>query len=247
MKKPAIGIVGGVGPAAGADLFLKVLRHTRVSCDQDHIDAYMTSCPSIIPDRTGYLLNGGQNPMEGIWECMVKLASLGATAIGVACNTAHSKRIMGQLDYSKLGPDVVVVNMIEETCRCIAKRFPAGVKAGLLATIGTNDTGVYDEYFAMHPGLELVKCSHETRIAVNEAIYSKQYGIKATPAVTEKAKAVILDAAMQLKAAGCEILILGCTELPLALSSSSSPLALIDPTDILAQCLVKATEPDKFI
>lgn len=247
MKKPAIGIVGGVGPAAGADLCLKVFKNTRVSCDQDHIDLYMTSCPSIIPDRTGYLLFNGQDPGDGLRECMQKLCTMGATAIGVSCNTAHSKKIMGAIDYSFLGTDTKLCNMIEETCNEIIRLYPEGAKIGLLATLGTNRTGVYDEYFAACPELELVKCSQETCEAVNAAVYDPDYGIKATPAVTAKATEALIDAANELREKGCQAVILGCTELPLALNQDNSPLPVIDPTEILARALIRATEPEKLI
>jgi aspartate racemase len=247
MKKPAIGIVGGVGPAAGADLCHKIFSHTKVTCDQDHIDLYLTSCPSIIPDRTDFLLNHGADPRNGLLSCMEKLVALGATALGVACNTAHSQKIIGAIDMSFLGPDVRFCNMIEETCRFIADGYDEGVPIGFMATLGTTNTGVYDEYFSKYHGLKLVKCDEAYRKAINDAIYSKKYGIKVTPKVSDKARGILIDAVNQLKEKGCKAVILGCTELPLALDSENSPLPIIDPTDILAQALVRATEPEKLV
>lgn len=245
--KPAIGIVGGLGPAAGADLCLKVFKHTRASCDQEHIDLYMVSCGSLVADRTDYLLFGGEDPRGGMLLCMKKLAAMGATAIGVACNTAHSKRIMGAIDFSCLPSGVKIVNMIEETCRFISGMFRDGARIGLLSTLGTANTGVYDEYFADYPALELVNCSDTTKQKVNDAIYDSRYGIKATPKVSAKARKVLIEAIDELKSAGCEAVILGCTEIPLAISDANSPLPTIDPTDVLARSLIMATEPEKLI
>lgn len=115
MRK-AIGIVGGVGPMAGIDLAKKVFAHTKANKDQEHIDLYLTSCPALIPDRTDYLLEGGDDPAPGMQLCFDKLASIGATAIGVSCNTAHSDRILSRVNVPK---NVVFVNMIDSTCRYI--------------------------------------------------------------------------------------------------------------------------------
>ena len=63
----AIGVVGGVGPFAGTDLVNKIFRHTKAVRDQDHINLIMTSCPSLIPDRTDFLLHGGA--IGAMYDC----------------------------------------------------------------------------------------------------------------------------------------------------------------------------------
>ncbi len=234
----AIGIVGGVGPSAGTDLVNKVFRHTRAVRDQDHIDLFLTSCPSIIPDRTGYLLDGGEDPAPGLQKCIGLLAGCGATAVGIACNTAHAPEILSRVAI----PDgVVLVNMIEQTA-LQASRTDAVV--GLLSTLGTLDCGVYDRYFP-----SLVKPDREVAVAVHDAIYDPSYGIKATPAVSDRARTVIRDAVTHLKEKGCDAVILGCTELPLVFEGESvfNGVSLIDPTEILAIELIRAIEPDKLL
>lgn len=241
----AIGIVGGVGPSAGLDLAKKILKHTKASKDQEHISMYMTSCPSIIPDRTAYLLEDKDNPAPGMQECMEKLALCGATAIGVCCNTAHSPRILSQIQFPK---SAVFINMIDETCKEIASKF-GKAKVGLLSTLGTKKTGIYDQYFEKYPDLVLVKPSEETAEKVHDVIYNKEYGIKATVEVTEKAKTVLRDAIDELKEQGCKAVILGCTELPLAFEGLNEYhlVSLVDPTEVLAISLIKATEKEKLI
>lgn len=246
MKRPAIGIVGGVGPAAGTDLCAKVFANTKALRDQDHIDLYLVSCPSLIPDRTGYLLEGGPNPKEGIFVCLKKLVAMGATALAVCCNTAHSKRIIGELNLASLGPDVRFVDLIDETCQALHARFPEGGRIGLLGTVGTLSSGVYDEKFERWPSLELVKCARPLWDRVNDAIYNKVYGIKANSRATEEAVGILLEAVSSLKDEGCKAVVLGCTELPLALSDANSPLPVVDPTEILARALIRATEPEKL-
>ena len=238
----AIGIVGGVGPSAGTDLVNKVFSHTRAEKDQDHINLFLTSCPSIIPDRTGYLLEGGDDPAPGLEKCIRWLAGCGATAVGIACNTAHAPEILGRVNL----PDgVKLINMIEQTAIYVSRMGDgAELKVGILATLGTLKCNVYDRYFK-----SLVKPDAAVAGAVHAAIYDREYGIKATPAVSDKARGVVCDAVMHLREKGCSAVILGCTELPLVFCGEHSynGVKLVDPTEILAIELIRATEPEKLM
>ena len=63
MAKKIIGILGGMGPAATADLFNKIIISTKAACDQEHLHVIIDSNTDI-PDRTAALLNGGEDPTE---------------------------------------------------------------------------------------------------------------------------------------------------------------------------------------
>lgn len=245
MNKKAIGIIGGVGPFAGIDLAKKVFSHTKANRDQDHINMYLVSCPSMVPDRTSFLLNGTENPMQGIQACMDNLARSGATAVGMCCNTAHSPRIIGGLNIPS---GVEFINMIDKTCQFISSKYDSA-SIGLIATLGTIQTGIYDEYFAKYPKLKLVKAPQEFNEGVHRAIYDKEFGIKANSTITDSAFTLVNDAVMQLKKMGCKAVILGCTELPLVYSGKKEAdgIELVDPTEVLAIELIKATEPEKLI
>lgn len=244
-NKKAIGVIGGVGPLAGIDVAKKIFAHTKANKDQDHIDLYLTSCPSIIPDRTQFLINNGSDPYPGIQQCLYKLAQSGATAVGICCNTAHSPKIIGRL---QLPQGVQFVNMIDSTCKTIAKQYPNS-KIGLIATLGTINTGIYKQYFDKYPEIELVILEQKDNESVHDAIYNPQYGIKANSAVTQKAFDAVSNAVLKLKDKGCKAVILGCTELPLVFPGQDQykDIGLIDPTTVLATELIKATEPEKLI
>lgn len=213
----AIGIIGGVGPLAGVDLARKIIEHTNAGCDQEHINMYLISCPSLIPDRTTYLLNGGEDPAPGIQICMNKLADMGATAVGICCNTAHSPRILERVSVPE---GVKFINMIESV--------PREGKVGLLATMGTIQCGIYKNV--------VIPCE-DTCKKVHETIYNIKSGnIQRQP---------LIDAIEELQ---CDSVILGCTELPLAFEGMRevNGTKLIDPTEILAIELIKATAPEKL-
>ena len=55
MMKKTIGILGGMGPLATADLFHKIISLTAADCDGEHVRVYIDS-NSAIPDRTAAIL-----------------------------------------------------------------------------------------------------------------------------------------------------------------------------------------------
>lgn len=67
MEKKIVGIIGGMGPLATADLFEKIICCTRASRDQDHLRVLIDSNTNI-PDRTAALLHGGQDPTPHLVE-----------------------------------------------------------------------------------------------------------------------------------------------------------------------------------
>lgn len=204
----------------------------------------LVSLPSEIPDRTEYLLNGGADPMPGIYRCIETLVSSGATAISIACNTAHSKKIIGRLP--ELGSRVKLINMIEETCSFLSEKYSGKTKIGLLATTGTVKTGVYDEYIKDFPQLSLIKPYEELQKKIHSAIYHKTMGIKANSGSTSYSSEILTEAAKYLEKEKCSSIILGCTELPIAFSKDMTSLNLTDPTEIVAIALIRATAPEKL-
>ncbi len=244
----AIGVIGGVGPYAGLDVVRKVFDNTIAASDQEHIDLYLTSTPRIIADRTGYLLNGGENPAEGIWQCFDKLASLGADVIIIPCNTAHAPPIYDEVAKKarKAWPQVVFLNMIDETVKEIARRFPDSSSIGLLATLGTHALALYRRCIEGERPFEVIEPDEAGRKAVHQAIYDREWGIKATATPSAKARAVVRSAANALIEQGSDAIILGCTELPLALTDGELSVPLIDPTAILARAAIAHVAAQKL-
>lgn len=244
----AIGVIGGVGPYAGLDLVKKVFDQTLAAADQEHLDLYMTSCPSLIPDRTEYLLHAGQNPAPGLITCIDKLARIGATVVVVPCNTAHAPQIYQQVEQWALVhyPQVRLLNMIEETCSFLATLFPDGATIGLMATLGTHGVGIYSGYLSQYPSLRLVEPGEDGKKRVHRAIYNRSYGIKAVSPVSNQATEDLLAEARSLIERGAQAIILGCTELPLALKEGMLPCPLVDPTALLARAAIRVVAPEKL-
>jgi aspartate racemase len=234
-----LGVVGGIGPAATVDFLQKVVRSTPASRDQDHIRLLVDQNPQI-PDRTEYLIGEGMDPTLALYATCKKLQAGEADLIAIPCNTAHAfvERIQPFLD-------IPIINMLTVTVKHVRDSFPALQEVGLLATTGTLSSGIYRLALAEQGLIEVVP-PPELQARVMNAVYGAQ-GVKAgftTGACMDDIGAAIDD----LVSRGCQVIILGCTELPLLFprreltTGSGQRVTLIDPTDILAvSCVSLAT------
>lgn len=226
MSKPVLGIIGGMGPLAAADLFRKLTEHTDAACDQEHPRVVIDSNTDI-PDRTAALLHGGADPVPEMVKSAKRLVSIGAEALLMPCNTAH-----GFYDAVAASVDVPVLHMIALTRDAVLAR---GVKtAGLLATDGTIETGIYQRVFD-GSGVTLLTPPPEDQAAVMELIYR---GVKAGDPGYDAA--AFRRACERLLARGAQALILGCTELPCAFEHYHLEYPAVDPTLELALGALRA-------
>jgi aspartate racemase len=246
MRK-AIGIVGGVGPYAGLDLNQKIFSCTPTKREQDHFQVYLLSCSSLIGDRTEFLLDpeAHENPGVAIAEVVEKLYRIGAEVVGIPCNTSHCAPIYDLVleRMHERGISVTLVNMIEETARYTVGSVPEIRKVGLLATRGTYASGVYSQAFAAEGGIEVLTPDPAGQELVHSSIYDPEYGIKNHPnPISRKAVEILTDAARALVARGAEAVIMGCTEIPLAMRPVDLGVPRIDSTLILARALIAKAE-----
>lgn len=225
MKK-ALGILGGMGPLATADLFTKIVRMTDAGCDNDHLRIYIDDNAQI-PDRTAAILSGGADPLPAMLESAQKLASIGAELLIMPCNTAHY--FLPRLREQCPVPFLNMIQITAEVCRQTYGQAPAG----LLATRGTIQTGLYRQALEGQ-GVPCIEPEEAERDLLMEAIYAVKSGR------TDLNKAAFLQLLDQMKGRGAQYFILGCTELPIVAQLLQLKENLIDPTALLAQAAVKA-------
>ena len=72
MDKKTIGIIGGMGPLATADLFKKIVINTKASTDQEHIKILIDNNTEI-PDRTSAIIHNEKNPLPQLIKSAVLL------------------------------------------------------------------------------------------------------------------------------------------------------------------------------
>ncbi len=244
MTQKMIGIVGGIGSYAGIDLIKKIYDLTEASCDQDHFPVAMLSAPHKVVDRTEFLRgNIKTNPGHAIHDIIQTLASHGANVIGIPCNTAHASSIFDVIT-ANLPASCTVVNLIDEVGKYLKKHHPKITKVGILGTTGTLISKIYPTLLT-HYDIDVIEPSQEIQeMFIHPAIYDKDYGIKALAnPISDKAKNNLLTASTYLSRKGAHCIILGCTEIPLAIQEETIENSLIlDATKILAKALIRESK-----
>ncbi|MGB4377731.1 MAG: amino acid racemase [bacterium] len=223
MGRKVIGILGGMGPEATADLFLKIIRATPADKDQEHLRVIIDNNPQI-PDRTAAIFSQGDDPLPLLVETAKNLARAGADFIVIPCNTAHYY-------YQELQAQcpLPVLNMIELCARRAREIVPALERIGLLATRGTVATGLYEKAFQQW-GVQVLTPPEEEQERIMRVIY----GVKAGRPPGEL-KHLWLPVVKGLVNRGVQAVVLGCTELPLVIDPAEVPVPVLDATAILAQ------------
>ena len=239
-----IGVVGGVGPLAGLDLVRKIIAATRATRDQDHLPVALLSFPNQIPDRTDFLLGrASENPGHALADVADALVAVGAEVIGIPCNTAHAPSIF-DIVRERLAGRAELVHMVEEVGRELGRQFPAVEAVGVLSTTGTRAVEIYPRHFETLGYRVLQVPPGVQERLVQEAIYDREFGIKATPTPSDEAVARLMAAVALLKEQGADLVVLACTEIPLALSGAGlDGVPLLDPTCVLARALVRLSAP----
>ena len=118
MTKMILGILGGMGPAATADLFGKIVSMTMADSDRDHIRVIIDS-NSAIPDRTAAILSGGADPVPEMISALRNLENCGAECVIMPCNTAH--RFLPRLQRET---NIPILNMPQIAAQRCAALFP---------------------------------------------------------------------------------------------------------------------------
>lgn len=235
-----IGIVGGVGTFAGIDLLRRIYSLTDARTDQDHLPVAMISNPPLVADRTAFLQGKvKQNPGIAMAEIVNALVVSGAEIIGIPCNTAHSPSIFNEI-IKRIPENVSLLNLIEEVCRLITENHQEIRKVGILGTNGTYMSKLYTDPLFAHNISAIYPEERIQKELVHPAIYDEEYGIKAfSDPVTERAREDLLEAACSLVQKGVEAIVLGCSEIPLAISERSiDQCIVIDSMSVLAQSLI---------
>lgn len=225
-RPKVVGILGGMGPEATGDLFLKIVRTTPASCDQEHLRIIVDSIPQI-PDRTAAILGQGEDPGPILEAAARRLEAWGAELIVIPCNTAHYYH-----DRVTAAVRIPVLNIMDETAMAIRRNHPEVSHVGVLASTGTLNTGLYRNALARH-GLTEVQPSPATQARVMEAIYGVKAGHHDAP------RSLLIDAVDDLAARGAQAVVAGCTEVPVALVASDISLPYIDATLALAAGAVR--------
>jgi aspartate racemase len=231
-----VGILGGMGPAAGADfvrLFVDACTELMQAAgqpvtDQSYPEHWLAQVP--VPDRSAALRRSDlpARPLEAMKQVAARLGALGVRTVAIACNTAHAWHGALQASF----PDLDVIHGVREVAAALARRGVADV--GLLATAGTYDSRLYQDALEAS-GLRCHVPEPAERQLLMDGIYR---GVKAgdLPLARSRFEAVAQALAQRH---GCRTMVMGCTEIPLALKPGPGTrgFQLVDPTQLIARAL----------
>ena len=243
-----IGILGGMGTQAGLDFCNKLAILNRGKIDQEYPlfilynKANIPGRPESIGVHTGNLLNRLGNKksrkkyllvLESLLKGCKLLKKSRCKFIVIPCNTAHY-----WYDDLKKKIKLPIINMPKEVYNHTKKVCKKNSPIGLLATEGTLKTGVYNKFFDKEYKLICPNFNIQKK-SVNKAIQLVKMGnVKA-------ASKTIKPAINFLIKRKCKKIILGCTELPIAIFAFKSfkkiktSKTFLDPNLILANAAMK--------
>ena len=238
-----IGILGGMGTQAGLDFCNKLAMLNRGKIDQEY-PLFILYNKSNIPGRPesigvqtkrftdlprNFKSNMKYNKvLKSLLEGCRSLEKSGCKFIVIPCNTAHYwyKDLKRKIK-------IPIINMPKEVFLHTKKICKRNSRIGLLATEGTLKTKIYEKLF--NNEYELIKPLYSLQVkSVNKTIkHVKMGNIK----LAEKS---IKPAINYLISNNCKKIILGCTELPIAifafrsLKNTNISKIYLDPNLILA-------------
>jgi aspartate racemase len=220
-----IGVLGGMGPLATVDFLHKVIAATPATCDQEHVPLIVHQVPQI-PDRSSAILAGNDGPLEPMLAGLQRLARAGAEAVAIPCNTAHYW-------YEPLTKQqqLPILHIAEATRQELQRAAVSGCRIAVLATRGTHRAGIYSSRLGEQ--FEQLAIDEAVQVLVDEAIA----GVKAGR--SDVGARAAGEAANRLLASGADRLILGCTELPVALRDHVRWDRCVDTTLALARLCVR--------
>ena len=221
-----LGIFGGMGPAASAEFVNRLIAQTPATCDQEHIPFVLWNNPQI-PDRSTSLRNQDDRPLLFLLEGIQILKAARCDLIVIPCNTAH----FWYDDMIKL--KVPIVHIVDSVADALQD---AGVAAGTIGVMGTQATvelGLYQYKLNKAGWTCIVPTKEEMDTLVQPAINLIKSGNMS------QAYDMFMTVIDSLISRGATAVVLGCTEIPLAVNQSQHDgIPLINSIDSLVKSVI---------
>jgi aspartate racemase len=173
---------------------------------------------------------------HGVSELMLssadKLAKIGAGFLICPDNTIH--QALPYMEPRSPLPWLHIADVVAE--RAIERRLR---RLGLIGTRWLVESEIYPEKLTAR-GLEWVCPNTAEREEINRIIMDELvYGV-----VKPEAIAYFQRVMGRMKDEGCDAVVLGCTEIPLIMNDSNSPLPTLDSTRLLARAALRRAVQD---
>ena len=225
-----LGILGGMGPAASAEFILRLIQQTSATCDQEHIPFVLWNEPRT-PDRSTSMRDGNDYPLPYLKEGILSLKSVGCDYIVIPCNSAHYW-------YDELAKlDIPIIHIVDSVVDELKSLDILNQTIGVMGTQGTIEYGIYQQRLESQGWKCIVPGSAEMDYFVQPAIDFIKAGN-----ITE-AHYLLVKVIDSLIERGAKAVVLGCTELPLAVRElEQNSIPLINSIDSLVKKAIFATK-----
>ncbi|KAB2338424.1 amino acid racemase [Cytobacillus depressus] len=232
-----IGILGGMGPMATADLFAEIVRNTPAKTDQEHIRIIVDNHPQI-PPRVPAILQGTESPLPMLIESAQLLEAAGVDFIIMPCNTAHF-----WLDQLQKTVKIPIYSMINYTATYIQRYYSYfSGKMIILASSATIQTNLYQKDFHSL-GIQLCVPNEQDQEIIDLTIKEVKEGRIETNVYIKQLSTILKRYEMEKGILAC---IGGCTEIPLLFPYLKNDIVKINPTRILALMAVEQAKGIKL-
>ena len=219
-----LGILGGMGPAASAEYITRLIAQTSASCDQEHIPFVLWNNPQI-PDRSTSIRNGDDRPLPFLLQGIQVLKAIGCNLIVIPCNSAH-------FWYDELVKlQVPIFHIVDSVADSLRKANVTGT-IGVMGTQGTIQSGLYQNR------LTDWNCILPSQEEMDNIVQPAIDLIKGGDMV--KSHTMLMSVVDSLIARGAQAVVLGCTEIPLAIrENNQNGRPLINSIDSLVKVAIK--------
>ena len=215
--------MGGMGPDATVDFMAQVIALTDSGSDQDHVHMVVDQDPGI-PNRQQAICEGSTDVTVALGAMAKRLEDAGADFLVMVCNTAHIF-----LDDVHANTSIPFINIIDESVNEIDRVCADAQKVGVMATNGCLDTGIYQDAITASGREALVPEGVELEQLMNliKAIKAGDKGADITDSM--------LASANSLVDRGADVIIAGCTEIPIVFKGENCAVPIVASTYILAE------------
>jgi len=221
--RKTVGVMGGMGPDATVDFMAKVIAMTDSGTDQDHVHMIVDQNPTV-PDRQAAIREGLTDVTDALGEMAKGLENAGADFLVMVCNTAHVF-----LDGVHASTRIPFISIIDESVSAIDELCPEANKVGVMATTGCLKTQVFQD--------ALRASGREPLVPEGPDMDELMDLIKAIKAGDKGAgvQRGMQASANKLTQRGAEVIIAGCTEIPIVFSGENCAVPVVSSTDVLAR------------
>jgi aspartate racemase len=230
-KSTVVGIVGGMGPEADGYTLERIVTHHR----DEKLRVYLMSDPRV-PRSTDHFLK--LHKLINYEDRLKNFLEIPEVSVFIVpSNTFHTGP---QFAWAQNESGHKMFSIIDSVSK-EAKTSYQGTKIGLLATGTTAKSGIYRDRL-IKAGADVVQPDEAFQTKVDDGIKAMKSGN------IERARELFIEVIDQLKAQGATVILLGCTEIPLALENVSLPSGLkyIDSADILSRAVLSSLTLDPY-